>query len=233
MMRDSLGARLRAQRERKRIALSTIAERTKIRASVFESLERDDPSGWPSGIYRRAFVRAYADAIGLDPEPVVREFVARFPDPNDDAQSTHAEGVATEPADDWSEPLRLTLADADSGVLPRSVRLPAGGRGRAYAAVCDGAVVMLIAVAAWVAAGLFWRPLTIATVCYYFGGVVLCGSSPAAWFAARRTRSKPAPATAPAIVQLAAKRSRSSRVGQVQSISIAELEPVRELDEAV
>jgi hypothetical protein len=38
-------------------------------------------SHWPSGIFRRAFVRAYADAIGMQPDDVVREFLTLYPDP--------------------------------------------------------------------------------------------------------------------------------------------------------
>src|ERR1051325_7304852 len=119
-MRDSFGTRLRVQRERKRISLSAIAECTKIRASLFESLERDDPSGWPAGICRRAFVRAYAEAIGLDPESVVREFVARFPEPADDTPPAPQTAVAaTHQPDEAFEPLRLTLADPESRALPQ------------------------------------------------------------------------------------------------------------------
>jgi cytoskeletal protein RodZ len=80
-MSDSLGARLRYERERRQIALRSIAEGTKIGVSLLEGLERDDVSRWPSGIFRKSFVRAYAEAIGLDPDPVVREFVERYPDP--------------------------------------------------------------------------------------------------------------------------------------------------------
>jgi hypothetical protein len=46
-----------------------------------EALERDDLSHWPEGIFRRAFVRAYAHAIGLEPDIVVREFLEAHPDP--------------------------------------------------------------------------------------------------------------------------------------------------------
>ena len=80
-MTGNLGSRLRQQRESQHITLSDIAAATKIQASFFEGLERDDISRWPAGIFRRAFVRAYADAIGLDPEAVCREFVERFPEP--------------------------------------------------------------------------------------------------------------------------------------------------------
>jgi transcriptional regulator with XRE-family HTH domain len=80
-MPEKLGARLRQRREQQQIALSTIAEQTKIKASLLDELEHDDVSHWPAGIFRRAFVRAYAHAIGLDPDVVVREFLERYPDP--------------------------------------------------------------------------------------------------------------------------------------------------------
>ncbi len=78
---DSFGARLRHERERRRIPLRSIAERTKISVGLLEGLERDDVSRWPSGIFRKSFVRAYASAIGLDGDAVLREFVELYPDP--------------------------------------------------------------------------------------------------------------------------------------------------------
>ena len=80
-MPDSFGARLRQRRERQQIALTTIAEQTKISLSLLEALERDDVSRWPAGIFRRAFIRAYAHAIGLEADVVVREFLELHPDP--------------------------------------------------------------------------------------------------------------------------------------------------------
>jgi len=88
-MPESFGARLRQRREREQIALGAIAEQTKISLSLLEGLERDDVSHWPAGIFRRAFIRAYAHAIGLEPDVVVREFLELHPDP--------IEVVATEP----------------------------------------------------------------------------------------------------------------------------------------
>jgi transcriptional regulator with XRE-family HTH domain len=83
-MPEKLGARLRQRREQQQIALSTIAEQTKIKISLLEELERDDVSHWPTGIFRRAFIRAYALAVGLDPDVIVREFLERYPDPVED-----------------------------------------------------------------------------------------------------------------------------------------------------
>jgi GAF domain-containing protein len=83
-MAESFGARLRQQRERQLIALSTIADLTKINQSLLEGLEQDDVSHWPCGIFRRSFIRAYAKSIGLESEAVVREFLELYPDSIDD-----------------------------------------------------------------------------------------------------------------------------------------------------
>jgi GAF domain-containing protein len=82
-MPESFGARLRQQRERQQIALTSIAEQTKIGLSLLEALERDDLSHWPAGIFRRSFIRAYARSIGLEPDVVVRELLELHPDPVD------------------------------------------------------------------------------------------------------------------------------------------------------
>lgn len=80
-MPENFGARLRQRREEQGIALITIAGQTKIKKSLLEALERDDVSHWPAGIYRRAFIRAYARAIDLDPDVIVREFLEVHPEP--------------------------------------------------------------------------------------------------------------------------------------------------------
>jgi cytoskeletal protein RodZ len=77
----TFGPRLRQERERRHISLTSITQNTKISKALLEALERDDVSRWPAGIFRRSFVRAYAQSIGLNPDEVVREFLERFPDP--------------------------------------------------------------------------------------------------------------------------------------------------------
>ena len=80
-MPESFGARVRRHREARDISLKTIADQTKIKLSLLEGLERDDISHWPAGIFRKAYVRAYAHAIGLDPDGIVREFLLAHPEP--------------------------------------------------------------------------------------------------------------------------------------------------------
>src|SRR6476619_7395523 len=94
----SFGARLRLRREEQDIALATIAEQTKIKLSLLEALERDDVSHWPSGIFRRAFIRAYAAAINLNPDVVVREFFEVHPEPVDEIAAALAIATAADGA---------------------------------------------------------------------------------------------------------------------------------------
>jgi len=82
-MNDSFGARLRHERERRQISLQTIAESTKISIGLLEGLERDNVSRWPTGIFRKAFIRDYAKAIGLDPDVVSSRFAELYPDPTE------------------------------------------------------------------------------------------------------------------------------------------------------
>ena len=89
-MDSSFGTRLRLQREEQQIPLATIAEQTKIKLSLLEGLERDDVSRWPTGIFRRSYFRAYARAIGLEPDPMLREFQALYPDPDTNEDATQA-----------------------------------------------------------------------------------------------------------------------------------------------
>ena len=80
-MNESFGARMRQHRQQRKVPLRTIAEQTKIKLSMLEGLEKDDISQWPAGIFRRAYVRSYANAVGLDPDTVVREFLEQHPEP--------------------------------------------------------------------------------------------------------------------------------------------------------
>src|SRR5829696_8662339 len=79
-MSESLGARLRKHRQDRKIPLRTIAEQTKIKLSLLEGLEKDDISQWPAGIFRRAYVRSYANAVGLDADTTMREFLESYPE---------------------------------------------------------------------------------------------------------------------------------------------------------
>ena len=77
---DDVGARLRAAREARRMTLRELADTTKISIGALEALEENDTDRLPGGIFTRAFVRAYAIEVGLDPESMTRDFVDRAPE---------------------------------------------------------------------------------------------------------------------------------------------------------
>ena len=190
----TFGARLRTERERRKISIASIAENTKILGALLEGLENNDVSRWPTGFYRRAFIRAYATAIGLDPEPVVREFSERFPDP--DAAPPPLPPGATAPllppASDAvaGKPPAVRVAVPESRTWFSGGRLIRAARFRCFAVAIDAFVLSVMGLGLFAVLGSFWAPLTIATATYYFGSILLLGNTPGVClFAARRPPS--------------------------------------------
>jgi len=160
----NFGRRLRDQRERAQIALSEIAAATKIKRSLLEELERGDVSAWPGGIFRRAFLRAYASAIGLSPESVVEEFTQVFPD-----------GAARGSAEAKHE-LRLTL------VVDPWRRTVTAVTNVVVALVEAGAIVALAFLTARMAAANVWSVCAVIALTYYAAGAACLGRSPGSWY---------------------------------------------------
>lgn len=170
----SFGARMRLERERRNVSIATIAENTKILGALLEGLENDDVSRWPTGFYRRAFLRAYASAIGVDAEVALREFGERFPDPDEkliahekpagkaDASVTSTVRLTTPPAGAWFS----------EGPLVRGIGL------RCFAAAVDIFALAVMGVALFAVLGMFWAPMCLATVAYYSVSILLLGNTP-------------------------------------------------------
>ena len=62
-----LGELLRSARARRGLALQQVCNETKIPRRYLEAVEQDRLEALPGGLYRRAHVRAYAQAVQLDP----------------------------------------------------------------------------------------------------------------------------------------------------------------------
>jgi hypothetical protein len=167
---ESFGAGLRRERERRQIALSSIAANTKIGLGLLQALERDDLSRWPSGIFRRAFIRAYAEAAGLDPVAVTDEFLERYPDAIDDVRREHAS---------TGNPLRLTLGDDDLSFFQVHV-MPHLWQ-RCVAGIWDFSITLAIGLLAFLVIGAFWVPFAVGLICYHAGGGLVLGSTPGAF----------------------------------------------------
>jgi cytoskeletal protein RodZ len=77
---QQFGDKLRRERERRGVSLQAIAAQTRIGSSLLAGLEKGDCSRWPGGIYARAYLRAYASAVGIDGEDTVALFCEVFPE---------------------------------------------------------------------------------------------------------------------------------------------------------
>jgi cytoskeleton protein RodZ len=75
----TVGTRLREAREKRGVTLRQVANSTRISVMSLEALERSDLSRLPGGIFTRAFIRAYAQEVGLDPDRTIQDFIAELP----------------------------------------------------------------------------------------------------------------------------------------------------------
>lgn len=182
--RETFGPRLRRERERRRISLETIATVTKVGVELWDGLERNDFSRWPSGIFARAFIRDYARAVGLDADEIVDEFCRLFP--QGDRRVTRiirgqAELIGHNP----------TIAD-DPGLLPPDGDRRASGRNQAaeararrirfaprtVAAAIDGLCTLSISALGPVFFGAsFWASAGVVALVYFSASTVLTGGS--------------------------------------------------------
>ncbi|MEV0969412.1 helix-turn-helix domain-containing protein [Microtetraspora glauca] len=70
----SIGEALAEARERAGMTVSQLSQRTRIRETIIEAMERDDFSLCGGDFYVRGHLRAISRAVGLDPEVMVRQY---------------------------------------------------------------------------------------------------------------------------------------------------------------
>lgn len=178
--RHTFGPRLRSERERRGISLDTIATATKVSADLWDGLEHNDFSRWPSGIFARAFIRDYARAVGLDADEVVDEFCRLFPIGDRRASrliKAQAELIGHSPAlTEMMVPAsgdrRAPAPTADEQGRARTARYAA----RAVAASIDTASSLLITAAIALPFGAnFWTTAGVTILLYYGVATVTLG----------------------------------------------------------
>jgi cytoskeletal protein RodZ len=101
------GQRFLRGREQKERSLEEIADTTKIAIHQLRSLERGDLHRLPGGIYRRAIVRQYAAAVGLNVEDTLRDLANVGSEVDGDVQTRDA--VAVPRGDAGSSPFSTAL----------------------------------------------------------------------------------------------------------------------------
>lgn len=204
--RETFGPRLRSERERRGISLETIASVTKVGAELWDGLEHNDFSRWPTGIFARAFVRDYARAVGLDADEVVDEFCRLFPVGDRRAEriiKAHGalighqvalDGSGVPPTGDRRASARHLREEARARRIRLAPRGVAAGIDTAAALSVATGVSMLFNTGFWTTAG-------IVGLAYYGASTVALGSTPGtravdalrqrmpAWFSVQERRA--------------------------------------------
>jgi transcriptional regulator with XRE-family HTH domain len=180
--RRAFGDRLRRERERSGVSLESLSQATKVAVSLYTGLERGECSRWPAGIYGRSYVKAYAEAVGLNAQDTVEEFSALFGAAS--ADTAGVSGVA--PA---KRPLRLTMVE-EPAIRPEVIAT------RAALAGADLVIGFLIASLVIVGfGGGVWT--TVSSLLAYYVGGRLVGDDPLLYWAYLKMRNAPAPTPEP------------------------------------
>ena len=74
----TLGHKFKAAREHKNVTLSQAAAVTRLKIQNLEAMERDDFSKIPAPAYAKGFIKLYAEYLGLDPAPMIKEYVELY-----------------------------------------------------------------------------------------------------------------------------------------------------------
>ncbi len=109
----TVGQFLRQEREKRNISLETISRTTRITMRNLESLEKDDFQAFSAPIFLKSFLRAYAQAIGIDPHQVIAMYESK-PDILEESAQSRKESP---PAQRWNPfkfliPLIIIIAAA-------------------------------------------------------------------------------------------------------------------------
>ncbi|MCM3713261.1 helix-turn-helix domain-containing protein [Alkalihalobacillus oceani] len=78
---SELGQYLKQVREQKQITLEDLQRTTKIQKRYLVAIEEGRYETLPGLFYARAFVKTYAESIGLDPEPLFDQYRNELPNP--------------------------------------------------------------------------------------------------------------------------------------------------------
>ncbi len=184
--REAFGPNLRRLRVQRGISLERISEATKVSPDFWVGLERNDFSRWPSGIYARAYVRAYAIEIGADPEVAVNEFCRWFPQGDRRAGRVVKEQAAIVGHDlQWTDDLAPGLNDRRA---PAPAPITAGRSAavtrlrRFTAAGADIAAIFAVSIVLKSLVQVGWlTAIAGIAAAYHTAALVAIGSSPAVW----------------------------------------------------
>ncbi|MBN1270590.1 MAG: helix-turn-helix domain-containing protein [Kiritimatiellae bacterium] len=71
----TIGQTFKTARENRKLTTSQAAAATRIKIQHIEAMERDDFSVMAAPAYAKGFIKLYAEHLGLDPRPLVQEYL--------------------------------------------------------------------------------------------------------------------------------------------------------------
>lgn len=71
----ALGKQLQNAREKMKLTASEVAAATYMNVQTVEAIEREDFSGIAAPIYAKGFIKLYAEYVGMDPQPLIQEYL--------------------------------------------------------------------------------------------------------------------------------------------------------------
>ncbi len=102
---SDLGQLLKQARMEKGISLDELQDVTKIRKRYLEAIEEGDFKALPGNFYVRAFIRTYAETVGLDPNEVLQLYgnVIPSPTPESNAEPVRRKPRSNRKTERWSK----------------------------------------------------------------------------------------------------------------------------------
>lgn len=103
-MVSELGQLLKKARTERGLTLDDLQETTKIRKRYLECIEEGNYKALPGNFYVRAFIKSYAEAVGLDPNEVLRLYrnVIPLAEPESSAEPLAPKRTISKRTDKWS-----------------------------------------------------------------------------------------------------------------------------------
>lgn len=83
----ALGEQLRNARLKMNLTASQVAAETRMKVQMIDQIEHEDFHKVAAPIYGKGFIKLYAEFVGLDPKPLIDEYMFRFVDNGPDFES--------------------------------------------------------------------------------------------------------------------------------------------------
>jgi hypothetical protein len=114
----TVGQTLTEARSQAGLTVDELSERTRIRGTVIRSIEQDDYEACGGDLYVRGYVRALAGAVGIDAQPLIREFelgrAGQGSEHTNGSTGRHAKGYPAAAAPDAPTAFDLPAVTADA-----------------------------------------------------------------------------------------------------------------------